>query len=566
MASPMKKTSLPTAPVCQPVTASVRPFGSVPAYQSVNAEIVRTSPETHATRTPQLPTTGVARSGRGGRSGRVRKGRAGSGVCTGAVWAKKRTGARGVGPSPRTRGGAGRRGSGRGVREGAEPAGRAAARRRRIRRVCRRRNGRLRRVPLQRLRLRGGRPAGLPPCPMCGGTVWESPGSALRGLTRPVAVRSGRNTSAVTGLLDVDRLADVRLGAPSLAALVRAVTAAAASTSSSDALRGSAEAAQAVSGAEIALVRALDEGGERLEAVAVAAPQTLAAELYGTVLPAAELPAAPLDDLARAPAAVRRIGERIGASRLFCSCPPARTAYAVSLELFRSGEPFGARAATRRGALRGAGRARAPRLCGRRRRLLARAAGARAGRRGARGRAAGGGRRRRGRPPRRRRRRGVGRDPLGEPRRRARLRRVVGRRRRAPISVPRARSPSARSPSPGRSGSRRRAPAGLRRLDHAAAGTPAAGRPPAAPSGGRGAGRRTAHAARDVRRARRARAAHGRAGAAARARARAHAGAARGDRPGDGRALRLAHARDRRRARRRAARRRPGRRLPARHG
>src|SRR6266576_579676 len=65
VASPMKKTSLPRAPVCQPVTASVWPFGSVPVYQSVNAESVSTSPETHASRTPQLPATGVARSGRG---------------------------------------------------------------------------------------------------------------------------------------------------------------------------------------------------------------------------------------------------------------------------------------------------------------------------------------------------------------------------------------------------------------------------------------------------------------------------------------------------------------------
>ncbi len=65
MASPTKKTSLPSVPVCQPVTENVKPFGSVPTYQSVNAEIVRTSPDTHASRTPQLPAAGVVRSGRG---------------------------------------------------------------------------------------------------------------------------------------------------------------------------------------------------------------------------------------------------------------------------------------------------------------------------------------------------------------------------------------------------------------------------------------------------------------------------------------------------------------------
>ena len=144
----------------------------------------------------------------------------------------------------------------------------------------------------------------------------------------------------MTGLLDLDPQ-DVRLGAPSLAALVRAVTAAAGSASASDALRALAEAAQAVSGAEIALVRALDDSGERLEAVAVAAPRALAAELYGTVLPAAELPEAPLDDLARAPAAVRRVAEQTGATRLLL-VPGRADGTAVSLELLRSGEPFAA--------------------------------------------------------------------------------------------------------------------------------------------------------------------------------------------------------------------------------
>jgi serine phosphatase RsbU (regulator of sigma subunit) len=149
----------------------------------------------------------------------------------------------------------------------------------------------------------------------------------------------------VTGLLDLDSSRgdslNVRLGAPSLAALVRGVTAAAGSASSAEALRALAEVAQAVSGAEIALVRALDDSGERLEAVAVAAPRALAAELYGTVLPLAELPEAPLDDLARAPAGVRRIAEHTGTKRLLL-VPARADGCAVSLELFRSGESFGA--------------------------------------------------------------------------------------------------------------------------------------------------------------------------------------------------------------------------------
>jgi len=141
-------------------------------------------------------------------------------------------------------------------------------------------------------------------------------------------------------LLDVDSRA-ARLGVTSLAALVRAVTTAATSASASDALRALAEGAQTVSGAEIALVRALDDSGERLEAVAIAAPRTLAAELYGTVFPAAELPVASLAELAQAPAAVRRIAERTGATRLLL-VPARADGFAVSLELLRPGEPFGA--------------------------------------------------------------------------------------------------------------------------------------------------------------------------------------------------------------------------------
>ena len=144
----------------------------------------------------------------------------------------------------------------------------------------------------------------------------------------------------MSSLLDLDSR-DVRVPAPSLAALVRAVAAAAFSASPSEALHALAAAAQVVSGAEVALVRALDESTERLEAVAVAAPQTLAAELEGTSMPAAELPDSPLDELAQAPPAVRRAAERIGATQLFLV--PARTnGVAVSVELLRSGDAFGA--------------------------------------------------------------------------------------------------------------------------------------------------------------------------------------------------------------------------------
>jgi hypothetical protein len=151
-------------------------------------------------------------------------------------------------------------------------------------------------------------------------------------------LRFERDTFSVSSLLGADSR-DVRVPTPSLAALVRAVVAAAVAETASEALRALADAAQTVTGADIALVRALDSGGERLEAVAVAAPRAIAAELEGTVLAAAELPDVTLDELAHAPAAVRRIAERVGATELLL-VPARANGVAVSVELFRSGEPL----------------------------------------------------------------------------------------------------------------------------------------------------------------------------------------------------------------------------------
>ena len=50
-ASPMKKTSLPRMPLCQPITASLTPTPD-PAYQSMNDDSASTSPATHVMRSP----------------------------------------------------------------------------------------------------------------------------------------------------------------------------------------------------------------------------------------------------------------------------------------------------------------------------------------------------------------------------------------------------------------------------------------------------------------------------------------------------------------------------------
>jgi serine phosphatase RsbU (regulator of sigma subunit) len=142
----------------------------------------------------------------------------------------------------------------------------------------------------------------------------------------------------VSSLLGVETR-NVRVPAPSLAALVRAAASAAVAGSVAEALRALAEAAQTVTGAQVALVRALETGGERLEAVAVAAPQALAAELEGTVLAASELPEATLEELPQAPSTLRRIAQRVGATHLLV-VPARASGLAVSVELFYSGDPL----------------------------------------------------------------------------------------------------------------------------------------------------------------------------------------------------------------------------------
>ncbi len=203
---------------------------------------------------------------------------------------------------------------------------------------------------MRRLRVRSSRPphaAAVPDVRLYGLGELRAARTACRGLKRPAvagAVRPEyfRTVSSLLGRGSAQgESSEARVPAPSLAIVLRALTAAAVSSSSPEALLGLVEAARAVVGADVALVRALDESSERLEAVAVAAPPALAAELEGTVLPAAELPRSPVTELAEAPAAVRRVAEQCGATQLLL-VPAQATGHAVSLELFRAGEPFGA--------------------------------------------------------------------------------------------------------------------------------------------------------------------------------------------------------------------------------
>ncbi len=94
--------------------------------------------------------------------------------------------------------------------------------------------------------------------------------------------------------------------------------------------------------AEVAVVRVLDpgEGTLRVRAVAPAA-SALAAELEGSRLPLDEVPADTVFETALLPDGVRGVARRVGASAALFAPARAGDRLVGSLELLRSGEPFG---------------------------------------------------------------------------------------------------------------------------------------------------------------------------------------------------------------------------------
>jgi len=122
-----------------------------------------------------------------------------------------------------------------------------------------------------------------------------------------------------------------------LAALARALAAAALRPGLHEALADLAEAARVIAGADVVVVR-IPAGDGRLEAVAVAGPAALAAELEGTSLAREDVPRTPLSELADAPAALRRTAARAGA-RSALVLPVAIDGGPASFELYRAG-PF----------------------------------------------------------------------------------------------------------------------------------------------------------------------------------------------------------------------------------
>ncbi|HEY2371038.1 MAG TPA: GAF domain-containing SpoIIE family protein phosphatase [Gaiellaceae bacterium] len=123
-----------------------------------------------------------------------------------------------------------------------------------------------------------------------------------------------------------------------LAALARGLASAALRPELPEALVDLAEAARVMAAADVVLVR-IPAGDGQLEAIAVAGPAALAAELEGTSLPLEDLPRTPLSGLVDAPAAVRRTAARAGA-RSALVLPVAIGGGAGSFELYRAGPRF----------------------------------------------------------------------------------------------------------------------------------------------------------------------------------------------------------------------------------
>ena len=131
-------------------------------------------------------------------------------------------------------------------------------------------------------------------------------------------------------------------GAAPLAALAASSRALAEGTTLAETLEGIASAAADAVGAGVAVARVLDKD-RRLRARAVIADSaSLAAELAGSSFPAAEVPSE-VDEAGSLPAAVRAAAETAGAESVLLLPATVSGELVGSLELLRSGGPFGDR-------------------------------------------------------------------------------------------------------------------------------------------------------------------------------------------------------------------------------
>src|SRR5262245_13440886 len=163
--------------------------------------------------------------------------------------------------------------------------------------------------------------------PSSSGSCSLGAGRATNGILRPyfpAAMLVQAETEAVSG--------------EALTVLARAVMSAAQRPGLAAALDDLAGAARTIAGAEVALIRVA--AGDRYEAVSVAGPPALAAELEGTQRPAADVPDEALECIENAPRVVQRAAAR-SAARSLLLVPIRIDGVGATLELYRSGGAFG---------------------------------------------------------------------------------------------------------------------------------------------------------------------------------------------------------------------------------
>src|ERR671922_1409288 len=113
-------------------------------------------------------------------------------------------------------------------------------------------------------------------------------------------------------------------------------------TSLENALSALADAAAAAAGAEVAVVRVVDDSGRSLQARAIAArSEAVAAELVGSRFSLLELPFEETAEVEMMPAQVRAAADRVSADSLLLLPAWADGRPLGSLELMRAGSPFG---------------------------------------------------------------------------------------------------------------------------------------------------------------------------------------------------------------------------------
>jgi GAF domain-containing protein len=172
--------------------------------------------------------------------------------------------------------------------------------------------------------------------------VLDGRGVEIQGLVRIEASRRLGHAGSVIGTVAVGFKAMEVVPEQALGALAAAGRHIAGETSLDGALNALAEAAATAAGAEVAVVRVIDETSRSLRARAISArSETVAAELVGSRFSLLELPVEETADPSLVPEQVRAGAARVHADSLLLLPVWAEGRPLASLELMRAGDAFG---------------------------------------------------------------------------------------------------------------------------------------------------------------------------------------------------------------------------------